>query len=85
MTDWFHKMPGVDVKISEDCTGCGQCLEACIYGGLTLERGRASINEHCRGCGRCTEVCPQEAISLSMDQSAIQKTIDFIAPTVDVT
>ena len=49
-----------------------------------MNLGQACITEHCRGCGRCVNVCPQQAIQLTMDETSVKKTIDFLAPTVDV-
>ncbi len=80
-TDWFHKMPGVEVRVTEECLGCGVCVEQCIYNGISLENGRAVITGQCRACGRCVAVCPQEAIHLSIeDRDFVQQTIDFLEP-----
>lgn len=85
LTDWFYRMPGISVTVTEEeCIGCGKCLDACIYGGITLEGEIASINDQCRGCGRCVEVCPQKAIKLHWDKSSVKQTIDFLASRVSV-
>ena len=51
----------------EICLGCGECVEACLYGAIALEDGaepKARITEHaCEGCGVCVRVCPSEAIA----------------------
>lgn len=84
-TDWFYKMPGVNTYISNDCVGCGSCLDACIYTGIELRGDRAVITDRCRACGRCADVCPQKAISIAIDdEDFIQKTIAFLEPRVDV-
>lgn len=85
LTDWFKKMPGVEVNVSEDCIGCEKCLDACIYEGIKMEEDHAVITDNCRACGRCAEQCPQEAIQISMGENSIQETIDLLATRVDVT
>ena len=58
------------------CVGCGQCVEACEYGAVTLEdrtdlrtgrRYRVAIVDprRCWGCGNCHATCPSTAIRLS--------------------
>jgi ferredoxin len=61
------RLPGVHVEVSDDCTGCGICLDGiCFADAIKLQDGRAEISLECRGCGRCVEVCPQGAIELSV-------------------
>ena len=53
-------------EISEAyCTGCGNCLEVCVYGAIYSddERGISVVNEAvCRGCGNCFGSCPSGAL-----------------------
>ncbi len=84
LTDWFYKMPGVEVTVTDDCIGCEKCMDACIYGGLKMENDRAVITDQCKACGRCAEACPNDAIQVTMDENAVQETIDFLSPRVDV-
>ncbi len=84
LTDWFSKMPGMEIEVTDDCNGCEKCQDKCIYGGLEMTDGRAFITDKCRGCGRCAEACPSDAIKITMDEDSVQKTIDFLAPRVDV-
>ena len=49
------------------CSGCGNCVEVCPYGALSLElRGNVRVStvdhNHCMGCGGCVAVCPNNAI-----------------------
>lgn len=74
-------MPGVEVTVSEDCTGCGICAEGiCFAEAIQVTNGRAEISLECRGCGRCVEICPEEAIQLTFngesDFDTIQKRLD---------
>ncbi len=66
-----HRMPGVDVVVSEDCVLCGECVKVCYGGERVIRMGstRAEIHERCIGCGRCIPACPQKAISLQIDPS----------------
>jgi len=52
--------------VSEDlCTGCGVCVNRCVFGAMKLENGVAySDPEKCFGCGLCATKCPVQAISL---------------------
>ena len=81
----FARMPGVDISVNEECVGCGKCVEACMFGGVTLEGDMAVLNEECRACGRCAEVCPTKAVQLSMDEHYVEDAIDLLSPIVDVT
>lgn len=48
----------------EKCTGCGQCLEICSVGAISLVKGNAVIDpDTCISCGKCVNACPQGAIS----------------------
>lgn len=81
------KMPGVQVTITERCTGCGECLDGiCAMEALEQKDGKIIINGACRGCGRCVEICPQEAIELTIHGThSLQETIARISPLVDLT
>jgi NAD-dependent dihydropyrimidine dehydrogenase PreA subunit len=56
----------VDVDL---CAACGQCVEVCPTGALTLQDMAVVDDARCVGCGSCVEQCPMEAISLT-DRSA---------------
>jgi NAD-dependent dihydropyrimidine dehydrogenase PreA subunit len=80
------RMPGVEVTVTERCTGCGACTEVCFMHAIQLHDGHAVISAECRGCGRCAERCPNNAIEVSItDQRFLQKTIDRIESSVEVT
>ncbi len=81
----ISKMPGVNVRVTDECIGCGECTEnICIFQAIELEEDRAVINEDCQGCSRCVEACPENAIEISIDEDEfVQKTIDHISNSVD--
>jgi ferredoxin len=78
-------MPGVEMTVTEKCTGCGKCKEICFVRAITIQNRHAIIGDNCKGCGRCAELCPKNAIQLSIsDQQFLEKTIDRIASSVHV-
>ncbi|MEM2750746.1 MAG: 4Fe-4S binding protein, partial [Nitrososphaerales archaeon] len=48
------------------CTGCGNCVKACLTGALQIINGKSKlVNERlCDGFGSCIAVCPNNAIKL---------------------
>ena len=52
------------VKITEDCVGCGACVDTCPSGALELgDEGLAVVDaDNCVDCGACIDTCPSEAI-----------------------
>lgn len=81
------KMPGVNVKVTDKCIGCGTCIQGvCFVDAIHLVNKRAVLSKECRGCGRCVEICPQKAIELTIDDELfIKKSIKQIDTLVDVT
>ena len=66
--DKLARMPGVEVVITGDCTGCGTCQEEiCFADAIHSVNGKSEITDACRGCGRCVEVCPEGAIQLTIE------------------
>lgn len=83
----IQKMPGVEVRVTEECIGCGQCTEGiCFVDAIQLVDGHSIISDECRGCGRCVETCPQNAIELTLnDKEYVKKSIAQIDKIIDVT
>ena len=79
------RMPGVEIIVTEKCTGYGLCIEKCFVHTITIQNRKALIGANCKGCGRCADCCPNNAIQVTFnDKQFIQKTIDRIESSVDV-
>ena len=52
---------------SEQCIGCGRCLEVCPHGVFTMIGDTAQIigKDKCMECGACALNCPMEAIRVN--------------------
>ena len=50
---------GRRLVIAEWCEGCGNCVDACFGGALSIKDGRAVVDpENCVLCGYCAKACP---------------------------
>ena len=65
--DLLVRLEGVSVEITEECNGCGLCVDACIFDQVTVEDGKAVIGEECKGCGRCAAVCRRGGVRITID------------------
>lgn len=83
----IQKMPGLEIKVTDKCIGCGTCTKGiCFVDAIQLIENHAQISKECRGCGRCVEICPQNAIEISInDPDFVTKSIKKIENLVDVT
>jgi ferredoxin len=81
------KMPGVSVKVTDRCIGCGTCIkDICFVDAIHLVGKRSIINKNCKGCGRCVKICPQKAIELIIDdKDFVKKSIERIDKLVEIT
>lgn len=80
------KLPGLTVRVTERCTGCGRCTaNVCFVNAIAMNGCRAEIGDDCRGCGRCAAFCPENAIDLSFgDAGSIDDVIALLGSLVDV-
>ena len=51
----------------ENCTGCGDCVEACPVGGtIVMENSKAAVKpEECIECNACVDTCASDAMSMA--------------------
>jgi len=62
-------MSETPVRVTEECTGCGACLNACPFGAIETRDGKAYVTEVCRACGQCVDVCPFGAIEMKSTEA----------------
>jgi len=57
---------GFLAEVRQDaCTGCGVCVDRCIFGARKVENGKSVVTkENCYGCGLCTTTCVSGASRL---------------------
>ncbi len=48
----------------DKCIGCGNCIDRCPVGAITLDETARVDRDKCLGCGLCARECPEEAITL---------------------
>jgi len=79
------RMPGIEIRVMDNCTRCGICIDTCLYNGMAIEDDKAHTTASCIGCGRCADACPDNAIEVTViDPSYIEKTLQSISEKVDV-
>jgi Fe-S-cluster-containing hydrogenase component 2 len=59
-----NKASGIVKIFEDDCTGCGECLSACPFGNILLDREQAKAKkcDLCDGNPACVEFCPTQAL-----------------------
>ncbi|MBI9074219.1 MAG: NAD-dependent epimerase/dehydratase family protein [Desulfatibacillum sp.] len=76
---------GLSLTVTEECNGCGVCLETCGFDAIVIENGKAVLTAKCRHCGRCERYCPRDAITIQLDNpTAVEDVKKRIAQYVDV-
>ncbi|MEW5768509.1 MAG: electron transfer flavoprotein subunit alpha [bacterium] len=54
--------------ITEECSGCQECVQACPMGAIEIVEDVAVIGDACNLCGACVDVCPFEAIKIEVER-----------------
>jgi|GEM_PF-284772 len=48
---------------SDECTGCGACVDVCPQGAINIRNNIAVIDQAlCSECGNCAAACPADAV-----------------------
>jgi len=86
ISEKITRLPGVELAVNGNCTGCGLCADGiCFADAIQVKNGQAVISLECRGCGRCVEICPEGAIILTIDgKENLQETIRRLDQLVDL-
>ncbi|MBW6509970.1 MAG: 4Fe-4S binding protein [Desulfuromonadales bacterium] len=50
------------LRITEDCIGCGTCVEECPVGAIVESGEIFKITDECNECRACVNSCPISAI-----------------------
>lgn len=55
---------------TEECTGCGVCIDSCPNDVLDLEDDLAIVvnGDNCDGCGTCAEECPMGCVEVEIEE-----------------
>lgn len=54
------------VSDSGICAGCGDCVERCQFGALSVPEDVCVVDViRCVGCGQCVTVCPTDALQMA--------------------
>ena len=68
-------MPGIIIN-QDKCVGCGLCVDACPFGAIVMENGKARIiDDKCTLCGACVSACNFEAIELLPDERKVDDSL----------
>ena len=71
--DWGARLFGKDLRASDACTGCEQCVRSCPTGNIRREDGRIRFGWDCMSCMRCVYACPERAISPRLFKPVVLK------------
>ncbi|HWQ75579.1 MAG TPA: 4Fe-4S binding protein, partial [Syntrophomonas sp.] len=53
---------------TDNCIGCGSCVEICPFDALALVEGKAVVDTvRCVGCGKCEAQCKNDGVILQLD------------------
>ncbi len=66
------------IEIKENCTACGDCIEACPRDILYFEEGKVEVRniEACTMCRACRDACEDSAIAVRGDSSRFIFTVE---------
>lgn len=84
--DTVVRLPGLTIEVSEECVGCGRCVDVCPVRAIHLDYGSARVDEQCKGCGRCVAECPSGAMKIHLDRKVdiLKGFLDRIEERTDI-
>ncbi|MBA4367520.1 MAG: hypothetical protein C0403_07765 [Desulfobacterium sp.] len=62
-----HPVEGMTIEVTDQCIGCGECIDTCYLKAIEIVNGRAVKKDICRLCGRCAARCRQRAIKIRLE------------------
>jgi ferredoxin len=78
------KLEGLEIEVTDKCTGCGECVDICFVRAIKIVGRQAIINDNCRGCGRCVDNCRFNAIEMRLDKNSLENSIININNSIDL-
>lgn len=78
------KISDLEIKVTDRCTGCKECVSLCFVRAISIINSKAVINNDCRGCGRCVQKCRSNAIELIIPDNYLEEPIENISSSVDL-
>lgn len=83
--DLLEKLEGLQIEITDDCNGCGLCVESCMFKQIEIVDGKAVIGDECKGCGRCAMTCKRDAVRVKItDPAYLDECKERIASRVEL-
>ncbi len=79
------KLSGLEMIVTDRCTGCKECSAYCFVKAIKTINGKAQINGNCRGCGRCIDICKFDAIEILIEPNSLKDSINTISSSIDLT
>ena len=58
----------MSIKVTNDCSGCGKCLDVCSFDSIEVKNNQAIIYDGCTLCGACADACPFDAVVIEKEK-----------------
>jgi len=85
-SDSIKRLKGLRiVHIKEACVSCGNCVDECFMGALSMGEVISINDDLCKGCGRCVALCPAGAMQARVDDldAAVNELMGRIETLID--
>ncbi len=80
-----HPVEGMTIEVTDQCIGCGECIDTCYLKAIEIVNGRAVKKDICRLCGRCAARCPQQAIKIRLQNpDAVDDVVNRLLSVVEI-